>query len=224
MRYALLLAYGLFWTAPAAAAMLDPAAIDASRLLPPPPPAGSARAIAEMEELKTIAAHATPDAIAVAARDAKDETPDIFNAAIGFDIAAVPAAYKLLNLVVEEEDGDSKTAKEFFHRDRPYAVDPSLKTCTPVKPGKAANSYPSGHATLAFSMGVVLASLLPEKSQAILARASQYAEHRLVCGVHFRSDITAGQQFGTVLALRLMQNPDFQAQMNLARAQLGARP
>jgi hypothetical protein len=40
--------------------------------------------------------------------------------------------------------------------------------------------------------------------------------------VHFRSDIVAGQQFGTVLALRLMQNPQFQAQMNLARAELSA--
>ena len=71
-------------------------------------------------------------------------------------------------------------------------------------------------------MGVVLASLIPEKSQAILARASEYAEHRLVCGVHFRSDIVAGQQFGTVLALRLMQNPQFQTQMNLARTELSA--
>ena len=65
--------------------------------------------------------------------------------------------------------------------------------------------------------------MLPEKSQAILARSAEYAEHRLVCGVHFRSDIVAGQQFGTVLALRLMQNPQFQAQMTLARAELAAR-
>jgi acid phosphatase (class A) len=71
-------------------------------------------------------------------------------------------------------------------------------------------------------MGVVLASLLPAKSQAILARASQYAEHRLVCGVHFRSDIAAGQQFGTVLALKLMDNPRFARQMKAARAELHA--
>jgi membrane-associated phospholipid phosphatase len=97
-----------------------------------------------------------------------------------------------------------------------------LKTCEPVKPGKAAklNSYPSGHSTLAFSMGVVLADLMPGKSQAILSRAGQYAERRLVCGVHYRSDIVAGQQFGTVLALRLMENPAFQAQMAKARAEL----
>jgi membrane-associated phospholipid phosphatase len=177
---------------------------------------------AEFEELRAIAARSTPEMRAIAKHDAEDETPDIFNAAIGFDIAATPATFKLLKMVVDEEDGDTKRAKAFFHRERPYAVDAALKTCTPVKPGKAANSYPSGHASLAFSMGVVLASLMPEKSQSILARAAEYAERRLVCGVHFRSDIAAGQQFGTVLALRLMQNPQFQAQMNLARAELRA--
>jgi acid phosphatase (class A) len=69
---------------------------------------------------------------------------------------------------------------------------------------------------------VVLAALLPAKSQAIMARASEYAEHRLVCGVHFRSDIVAGQQYGTILALKLMDNPEFKAQMAKARTELAA--
>lgn len=69
-------------------------------------------------------------------------------------------------------------------------------------------------------MGVVLASVVPEKSQAILARASEFGEHRLVCGMHFRSDIVAGQEFGTALALTLMQKLEFQAQMDASRAEL----
>jgi hypothetical protein len=40
--------------------------------------------------------------------------------------------------------------------------------------------------------------------------------------VHYRSDIVAGQQFGTILALKLMQNPVFRAQMDLAKAELRA--
>ncbi|MEI7791627.1 MAG: acid phosphatase, partial [Alphaproteobacteria bacterium] len=70
---------------------------------------------------------------------------------------------------------------------------------------------------------VVLASLVPARSQEILARASQYAERRLICGVHYRSDIVAGQQFGTVLALKLMQKPEFQALMTAAQAELKGR-
>jgi acid phosphatase (class A) len=126
-------------------------------------------------------------------------------------------------MVVDEEKADTKVAKNYFHRPRPYSVDPSLKTCEPVKPGKVADtSYPSGHATLAFSTGVVLAALLPAKSQAILGRAFEYSEHRLVCGVHFRSDIVAGQQFGTILAIKLMDNEEFKAQMAKAQAELAA--
>ncbi|HWU56123.1 MAG TPA: phosphatase PAP2 family protein [Rhizomicrobium sp.] len=220
---ALILALGLFPLS-AQAALLTPSDIDPSRYLPPPPAAGSVDEKAEFQELRTIAARSTPEEVATAAHDAKDESPDIFNAAVGFDVAAKPQTFKLLKMVVEEEDGDSKIAKTFFHRPRPYSVDASIKTCEPVKPGKAPNSYPSGHASLAFSMGVVLASLVPEKSQAVLARASEYAEHRLVCGVHFRSDIVAGQQFGTILALKLMQNPAFRAQMDLAKAELRGAP
>jgi acid phosphatase (class A) len=224
MRYAALIFLLGLCPLSAQAALLTPSEIDASRLLPPPPAAGSVDEKAEFAELKAIAARSTPEELATAAHDAKDETPDIFNAAIGFDIAARPQTFKLLSMVVEEEDIDTKSAKAFFHRPRPYSVDASIKTCEPVKPGKAANSYPSGHASLAFSMGVVLASLIPEKSQAILARASDYAEHRLVCGVHYRSDIVAGQQFGTILALKLMQNPVFRAQIDLAKAELAAIP
>jgi acid phosphatase (class A) len=221
-RTALALGLVLLFPVAANAGLLSPSEVDASRLLPPPPAPGSVQEKDEIAELKVIAARSTPEQRAAATHDSKDETPDIFNTALGFDATAKPQTFKLLTMVMEEEDGDSKAAKAFFHRLRPYSVDPSLRTCEPTKPGKAANSYPSGHTSLGFSMGVVLASLVPEKSQAILARASEYAEHRLVCGVHYRSDTVAGQQFGTVLALRLMQNPVFQAQMALAREELRA--
>ena len=207
---------------PVRAALLDPAEIDAAHLLPPPPAAGSNRAKSELAELHAIASASGPAEIEAAKRDDADEKPDLFNAALGFDVAALPATSKMLNDVLQEEDIDSKTAKAYFHRDRPWIVDASIKTCVPVKPGPAANSYPSGHTSLAFSMGVVLAALIPEKAQAILARATEFGEHRLVCGVHFRSDIVAGQQFGTVLALRLMEKPAFKAEMDAARAELRA--
>lgn len=216
------LAFVLF-ALPASAAMLDPSEYDASRYLPPPPAQDSVRTRAELEELHGIAVIAGDARKAAAAHDAHDETPDIFNAAIGFDIASVPQTRQLLQIVADEEEPDSANAKAFFHRPRPYSVDASLHTCTMVKPGKAENSYPSGHATLAFSMGVVLAQLMPQKAQAILARAAEYAENRLVCGVHYRSDIVAGQQFGTILALKLMQKPAFQQQMAAAQAELGNR-
>jgi hypothetical protein len=209
-------------SAAAQAGSLDPAAVDASRLLPPPPADGSADNKAEFAELRAIAARSTPDELAAAARDGKDENFDLYNTTLGFDLKALPETSKLLTMVVEEEKDDAKLAKKFFHRVRPYSADPTIKTCGQVKSDKPANSYPSGHATLAFSTGVVLAQLLPAKSQVIMARAAEYAEHRLVCGVHFRSDIVAGQQYGTIIALRLMDSPAFKTQMAKAQAELAA--
>ena len=208
---------------PASAAMLEASDYDASRFLPPPPAQDSIRTRGELQELHAIAVIASDARKAAATHDAHDETPDIFNAAIGFDIATTPQTQKLLQIVVDEEDPDSKAAKSFFHRLRPYAADPTLVTCETPKPGKPANSYPSGHSTLGFAMGVVLAQVMPDKAQAILARAGEYAENRLVCGVHYRSDIVAGQQFGTILALKLMQKPAFQQQMAAAQTELKGR-
>jgi len=208
--------------APAQAALLDPAEIDATRFLPPPPMAGSSESKAEVAELHAIAASSSAAMRDAAKRDDGDEKPDLFNAVLGFDVTALPATSRMLEDVVKEEEADTKAAKAYFHRDRPWIVDASIKTCVPVKPGPAANSYPSGHASLAYSMGVVLAAVMPQKAQAILARASEFGENRLVCGVHFRSDIAAGQQFGTVLALRLMDNAAFKAEMEAARAELRA--
>jgi acid phosphatase (class A) len=222
MRYGLLVCAAIMLgTANAQAGLLAPGEFAAGRYLPPPPDAATTSR--EMDELHAIAARSTADDRAVAKRDAENETPTIFNDAAGFDLASSPQTFKLLTLVGDEEEDDTKDAKAYFHRDRPYAAEPAIKTCTPVKPGKAANSYPSGHATRAFSMGVVLSALMPAKSQVILARSAQYAERRLVCGVHYRSDIVAGQQFGTILALRLMEKPEFRTLMAAAQAELKGR-
>ena len=60
----------------------------------------------------------------------------VYAEALGFDATQKPQTFKLLTMVVKEEDGDTKVAKAFFHRLRPYSIDPGLKTCEPVKPGK----------------------------------------------------------------------------------------
>jgi hypothetical protein len=206
----------------AQAGLLDPAAVDVSHFLPPPPADGSPDNKAEFDELRAIAARSTPDELATALRDGKDEKPDLFDRTVGFDLMALPQTGKLMTMLAEEEGADVKVAKKYFHRIRPYRADPTVKTCEPTNPLKAANSYPSGHATIAFTTGVVLAQLLPAKSQAIMARAYQFAETRLTCGVHFRSDIVAGQQYGTIIALKLMENPVFKSQMAKAQAELAA--
>jgi acid phosphatase (class A) len=219
----LIVAFGLaLMPAAADAALVQPAQVEPSHLLPPPPPAGSARAKAELDEVKAIMASSTPERVAAARRDDGDEKPDLFQSVLGpdLDLTKLPATTKVLDEVAAEEDPGSKPAKDFFHRDRPWVVDPSLTPCVTPKPTQAHASYPSGHATRSYSMGIILASLVPDKAQAVMARSAEFAENRLVCGMHFRSDIVAGQELGTVIALSLMQNAVFQADFDAARAEL----
>ena len=42
--------------------------------------------------------------------------------------------------------------------------------------------------------------------------------------MHFRSDIVAGQELGTVIALSLMQNAAFKADYDAAKAELARAP
>ncbi|MEJ0027576.1 MAG: phosphatase PAP2 family protein [Rhizomicrobium sp.] len=224
-RFALAIVLACALAAPAAAAsFLTAGQIDAGLLLPPPPANDSPREAEEIAELRAIAAHRTPAEWDAATADAKDSTGDWFASAIGpdFDFARLPATQHLLADIGDTEEGVATTAKTYFHRDRPWIVAPDIKTCTPVKPGPAPTSYPSGHATIAYAMGVTLARLMPDKAQAILARAALYAERRLVCGMHFRSDIVGGQALGTVLALELQKNPDFRKEYDAAAAELAA--
>jgi acid phosphatase (class A) len=221
---ALLLAAGI----PALAKDADPGYLPASPLydpaafLPPPPADGSPRALAELQELKRYQASRTPAQLAAAASDNDNENGTIFAVVLGpaWDLGKLPATAKVVNDIVASEGGYSDIAKQEFHRDRPWIVDMSIQTCAMHKPSQDHASYPSGHTTVGYGMGVVLAHLMPNHAQAILGRSAQFAENRLICGFHFRSDIVAGQQFGTILALRLMQNPKFQEEMTAAEAEL----
>ena len=99
-------------------------------------------------------------------------------------------------------------------------IDPALKVCAKDDPPQS--SYPSGHATMGFAMAVVLAQLSPQRAPAFMARAAEYADNRLVCGMHFRSDVVAGQALGTAMALKLMATPAFQPEFDAAAREMKA--
>jgi acid phosphatase (class A) len=195
---------------------------DPARLLPPPPNDNSVAAKSELAELKGIEYVRSPAQLARARSDDKTENASIFSEIIGpgFDLKGLPATARMFNDIRREEQTAAAAAKDFFKRNRPWIVDPSMASCS--RQDAPQSSYPSGHATMGYSMGVVLASLVPEKAQAILARASEYAENRLVCGMHFRRDIEAGQTLGTAIAVQLMQSPAFKADYDAAAMELHA--
>lgn len=212
---------------------LTSAETDPGRLLPPPAADGSALQTKELAEVERLVKTRTPERYAQAKWDNEHENASAFYATLGagFDITKLPETSKLLDLVLNDQSVVASASKVFFHRKAPVAAagpaavsysewscDANLK-----KPAdRPLRSYPSGHATMGYSVGIVLAALMPEKSQAILARADDYAYSREVCGDHYHSDIEAGHALGNALGILLLNNSALKPQIEASKAELRA--
>ncbi|RAK61403.1 phosphoesterase [Phenylobacterium hankyongense] len=204
--------------------ILTPEQVDPGRLLPPPPEDGSPIQKADLAEVQRIYRTRTPERYETAKWDDAHEDSMIFARTLGpkFDLAKLPATAKLLALVENDQSVSANMAKRYFLRNRPWAIDPSIVACD-YKPNAAPKtSYPSGHATLAYSVGGVLADLMPEKSQAILTRAAEYAYSREVCGAHYGSDTEASHVLGTIVAREFLASPKVAPMLQAAREELQA--
>ncbi|MBB3955843.1 phosphatase PAP2 family protein [Novosphingobium sediminicola] len=197
---------------------LNPADV-APRLIFGPPP-GEAMTRQELDFLHRLIAVTPADRIARARADGEDETPAIYSAALGRDLRQMPATWNLLVTIEEEANAVIGAGKDTFARPRPYQADSTMRTCNAVKPGKSKRSYPSGHASVGYSMGWALARLAPQRAEAVLARADDYAMGRWFCGVHYPSDTSASRGVAMVVVERLLADPRLAEQVAAARGEL----
>ena len=207
----------------AAYVFLTPEQIAADiQAVPPPPADGSDQTKRELAELKQIEDQRTSADMIRATNDDVTKNASIFAVAIGpgFDLKALPATAKLFADVRADEKAAADEAKVAFKRNRPWIVNPALLSCFTAD--EPQSSYPSGHSTMGYAMASVLVKLLPEKADAITTRADDYAHNRLVCEMHFRSDIEAGRTFGDLLAKDMAKSPAFKAEYEAASAELRA--
>ncbi len=204
------------------ASLLSAVDLDPALVIPPPPARDSTQARAELAELKAVEASRSSEQAKAAREAGETKNATIFAGVLGarFDLEHLPATARLMAMVRATEKGVIARGKDHFARPRPWIVDPTLKTC---KPGnEPLSSYPSGHTTNAYAMAGVLARLVPGKAPALLTRAAAYAETRITCEQHWRSDVTAGEALGLVIAERLMSKPAFRAKFDAARAEMEA--
>jgi len=86
-------------------------------------------------------------------------------------------------------------AKGLFHRPRPFLT---VKGLVPLITPHGF-SFPSGHATLAMAVAVVLAHHFPKARSAVYVLAVLIGISRIYFGVHYLSDVLAGFLLGAVL-------------------------
>jgi acid phosphatase (class A) len=201
---------------------LSIADVDPALILPKPFAPGSTGEKAELTELHRVAASASPARMAQAKWDDEHEDAAVFDDVLGIKLETLPTTWALLMKVQEEGEAAADVSKTYFHRARPWTADSTLANCDKGKNANPGRSYPSGHSTLGYSVGFVLAHLVPEKADIILARAVDYAMSRQVCGVHYPSDTEASHVLATIIGVKLLANPAFVAKMLAARSELRA--
>jgi acid phosphatase (class A) len=197
-------------------------------LIPQPPETGSA-ALAMDEETyrKTRAFRGTPR-WELATQDAELVFPQAagaFSCAINTPITEkdTPRLYMLLRRTLMDAGLSTYTAKNKYKRTRPFVVNKET-SCTPDEEKKLMTdgSYPSGHSSFGWAWALILSEIDPEHSNAILARGRAYCESRLVCGVHWQSDVIEGRFMGASTVARLHADPTFRADLEAAKVELAA--
>ncbi len=192
---------------------------DYGALIPDPPATGSEEQRAELAVIHAAEQSRTKVEIAQAQADDAEESMFAFADVVGPELQAsrLPLSTALSLHLRQESAVVGPALKLRFNRPRPFVSDPSLR---PVCEKTASMAYPSGHSMVGYLEAFALVQMLPERKDAILARARQFAANRVVCGVHYPSDVEASHTVALALFGALETSPRFQQELAAARTEL----
>ena len=194
--------------------------IDPSVFLPPPPAANSAQ---ELAERAIVRGPWTDERRQQALEDNAIDPFAAFDSVLGpnFTQANFPATFAVLDRAGRAAGFAGDPVKFIHRRPRPFLSDSAITTCIPNDERlRASFSYPSGHAALGFAWGLVLAELVPSRAEALIERGRDFTWSRVVCGVHYPSDVEAGRTVAAAAVARLHADAEFRTMMDAARAEL----
>jgi acid phosphatase (class A) len=201
---------------------------DSLALVPPPPEEGSA-AFARDEEANREgrALRGTPR-WELAAKDAVlhfPEAADAFTEAVGFEITETdtPYLYQLMRRTLADAGLSTYAAKEHYQRKRPFMLN-NEPICTPEDEEglRKDGSYPSGHTAIGWAWALILSEVVPERIDAILARGHEFGESRVVCNVHWQSDVDQGRIMAAATVARLHADEGFLHDLEMAKREIAS--
>lgn len=195
-------------------------------LLPPPPEEGSTAFkldeeisinnlesgdSARWEQAKADAILYFPDAL------------QAFSSLLDVEISEIktPNLYMILRRSLSDASLSTYTAKNYYKRKRPFMVN-NKPSCTPEDEEHLAKdgSYPSGHTAIGWTWALILSEIFPDRSNHLLKRGREFGESRVVCNVHWQSDVNEGRFMGAATVARLHANPTFQADLKAAKKEV----
>jgi acid phosphatase (class A) len=197
---------------------LRPGEVDLAKILPPPPKPDSSAQRRDLAISLAYQERRTPAMTALAQAD-QDRSIFRFGVIFGdrFTKERLPKAAALFEKALDDERIVGAEAKTFWSRPRPFVASQLIHPCVDEPP---TDSYPSNHATTGMLYAEILARMLPEQRGRILARAGQYGKNRVICGVHYQTDVEAGERAGAVEARAMFRNTDFRRDFAAARVEI----
>jgi len=197
-------------------------------LLPAPPAKESIAFAADQEAFLTTRPLMNTPRWAQAIKDAdirSPESPEVFSCALNAPITkdAAPNLYMLMRRTWTDAIVATLAAKHHYKRIRPFVVNKQI-SCTPNEEADLAKdgSYPSGHASVGWTWALILAEIDPDRADIILSRGYAFGQSRVICGVHWQSDVTAGRVIAASVVAKLHSDPVFRAQLEVAKKELAA--
>lgn len=209
--------------------------IDYRQLIGPPPVPGSAQAVAERAGIVAAAAGIGGPRWQQASRQVHPSGPEVeaeIDCAAGVQASLAPVTSRMIGNAVADLSRAVEAPKKAFHRDRPYVGQADTRTCDPRTLGSLGGStggvlsysYPSGHAAQGRLVADILGAAIPDRAAALAAWGDRLGDNRVICRVHWPSDVVAGRKLGDAMFTALRANPAFRADMAIARGELAKAP
>jgi acid phosphatase (class A) len=203
--------------------------IDGAALLGPPPSPDSLRGQADRQRYEETRALAGSPRWIEATKD-----DDIwgggalrrYSCALGVKLGdkETPAVSRLLHRIELDVRTVGTPPKDFYNRTRPLIGDDKPVCVARADWMKTNASYPSGHSMTGWSWSLVLSEIAPDKADGLLAAGKTIGESRVICGVHFQSDVEAGRTLAAAMVAKLHAQPQFETDLAAAKAELARTP
>lgn len=200
---------------------LAPNPLDLPALLPPPPAPGSPTERVELDQILELQKSRTPEQAARCVQ-IENETIWLFGSEVlgpWFTEASLPKTAAFFATVRQDFIAANRDAKAVHPRKRPPFADERIKPCVEFADTP---SYPSGHGIQSSVWAGLLGAIFPDKADEFILRAATTRNYKAISGVHFPSDLAAGQAVGEALARELLKNPAVQKAIVEVRAEAAA--
>ncbi|OFW81165.1 MAG: hypothetical protein A2887_00705 [Alphaproteobacteria bacterium RIFCSPLOWO2_01_FULL_40_26] len=134
-----------------------------------------------------------------------------------FSRQSYPKLYHFLDRVSETSHQTTDKIKSHWNKTRPYLADSRVNMLISPSFG---GSYPAGHTTGSYIYAHILSLLLPQKRQDFFSIAEKISQHRILVGMHYPSDASAGKQLALLIIGAMTQKDEFQKDFMKAKEEI----